>query len=125
VSAVQIMVTAVEEALQAMAEDDIVIVHCLDNIAYMARSEEGGDLPVRRFVDNSYHIKGDLVLVSKERLLMFLKKLPPSVPTPGKQEGYLPHTWTEISTGWLLLSRGPCTEPWFRGFRGGDQEGFG
>jgi uncharacterized membrane protein YgcG len=77
VSAVQNMVTAVEEALQSMDEDDIVVVHCLDNIAYMARSEEGGDLPIRRFVDNTYHIEGDLVLVSKERLFMFFKNCLP------------------------------------------------
>jgi hypothetical protein len=71
------MVTAVEEALQSMTEDDIVVVHCMDNIAYMARSEEGGDLPIRRFVDNTYHIEGDLVLVSKERLFMFFKNCLP------------------------------------------------
>ncbi len=72
-SAIQNMVTAVEEALRAMTEDDVVIVHCLDIIAYMVRSEEGGGLPIRRFVDGSYHIEGDLVPVSKERLFMFLR----------------------------------------------------
>jgi hypothetical protein len=77
VTAVQDMVAAVEEALQSLTEDDIVIVHCLDNIAYMARSEEGGDLPIRRFVDGSYHIEGDLVFVSKERLFMFFKNCLP------------------------------------------------
>jgi hypothetical protein len=50
-----------------MAEDDIVVVHCLDNIAYMARSEEGGDLSIRR----------SLVLVSKERLFMFFQNCLP------------------------------------------------
>jgi hypothetical protein len=77
VSAVENMVTAVKEAVQAMSEDDVVIIHCLDNIAYMARSEEGGDLPIRRFVDGTYHIEGDLVLVSKERLFMFFKNCIP------------------------------------------------
>jgi hypothetical protein len=43
----------------------------------MARSEEGGDLPIRRFVDVSYHIEVDLVLVSKERLFMFFKNCIP------------------------------------------------
>jgi hypothetical protein len=37
----------------------------------MARSEEGGDLPIRKFVTGDYHVEGDLVLASKERLHMF------------------------------------------------------
>ncbi len=43
----------------------------------MARSEEGGDLPIRRFPDGDYHIEGDLVLTSKERLFMFFKNCIP------------------------------------------------
>jgi hypothetical protein len=32
--------------------------------------------------------------------------LPPSVQTSVE---HLPHTWVEIYAGWLLLSRGPCS----------------
>jgi hypothetical protein len=39
----------------------------------MARSEEGGDLPIRRYPDGRYHIEGDLVLTSKERLFMYFR----------------------------------------------------
>jgi hypothetical protein len=31
------MLSAVEEALQSLAEDDIIMIHCMDYIAYMAR----------------------------------------------------------------------------------------
>jgi hypothetical protein len=37
------MAVQVEAALQHLAEDDVIIVHCFDNVAYMARSEEGGN----------------------------------------------------------------------------------
>jgi hypothetical protein len=65
------MTAKVEEALQLLTDDDIIVVHCFDNVAYMARSEEGGDLPIRKFVTGEYHVEGDLVLASKERLYMF------------------------------------------------------
>jgi len=53
------------------------VLHCFDNIAYMARSEEGGDLPVVQFANGEYHVVGDLVLVGKERLLMYFKNALP------------------------------------------------
>jgi hypothetical protein len=34
----------VQEALRGLCEDDIIVVHCCDNTALMARTEEGGDL---------------------------------------------------------------------------------
>jgi hypothetical protein len=36
------MAARVEEAVAEMTSDDFCLVHCFDNIAYMARSEEGG-----------------------------------------------------------------------------------
>jgi hypothetical protein len=39
------MAAKVEEAVQRMSSDDLCLVHCFDNIAYMARSEEGGTSP--------------------------------------------------------------------------------
>ncbi len=67
----------VSEALLEISEDAIIVVHCFDNMVYMARSEEGGDLPIRRFPDGSYHIEGDLVLAGKERVLMYFKNCLP------------------------------------------------
>ncbi len=72
-TAIQDMTEKVAEAVKDMSEGDIVLIHCFDNVAYMARSEEGGDLPIRRYPDGSYHIEGDLVVASKERLFMFFK----------------------------------------------------
>jgi hypothetical protein len=60
-------------AVVEMSNDDICLIHCFDNIAYMARSEEGGDLPICKFTTGEYHIEGDLVLASKERLYMYFK----------------------------------------------------
>ena len=57
--------------------DDVIIVHLFDYIAYMARSEEGGDLPIRQLVNGEFHVEGDLLLTSKERLYMFFKNTLP------------------------------------------------
>ncbi len=51
----------------------MVVVHLFDNVSYMARSEEGGDLLIRRYITGQFHVEGDLVLASKERLYMFFK----------------------------------------------------
>ncbi len=67
------MAARVEEAVAEMSADDFCLIHCFDNIAYMARSEEGGDLPIRKFTTGDYHIEGDLILASKERLYMYFK----------------------------------------------------
>jgi hypothetical protein len=39
-TAVEDMTEKVKEALQEIAEDNIIVVHCFDNIALMSRSEE-------------------------------------------------------------------------------------
>jgi len=43
----------------------------------MSRTEEGGDLPIRRIPNNDYHVDGELVLASKERLLMYFRNCLP------------------------------------------------
>ncbi len=43
----------------------------------MTRSEEGGDLPIRQLVNGEFHVEGDLLLTSKERLYMFFKNTLP------------------------------------------------
>jgi hypothetical protein len=70
------MAVQVQEALRGLCEDDIIVVHCCDNTAFMARTEEGGDLPIRN-ISGEYHVEGDLVLASKERLFMFFKNCLP------------------------------------------------
>jgi hypothetical protein len=67
------MAANVAEAVKQLSDEDCVVIHCFDNIAFMARSEEGGDLPIRKFTSGDYHIEGDLVLASKERLYMYFK----------------------------------------------------
>ncbi len=37
------MAANVAEVVKQLSEDDCVVIHCFDNIAFMARSEEGGD----------------------------------------------------------------------------------
>jgi len=48
-TAVEEMATKVGEALKLLTPNDVVILHLFDNVAYMARSEEGGDLPIRQY----------------------------------------------------------------------------
>jgi hypothetical protein len=76
-TAAEDMADKVKEALAEMTEDDVIVVHCFDNVVFMSRSEEGGDLPIRRFPDGSYHIEGELVLAGKERIHMYFKNCLP------------------------------------------------
>jgi hypothetical protein len=41
-SAIEDIAEKVGEAVQHITKDDLVIVHCFDNVAFMSRSEEGG-----------------------------------------------------------------------------------
>jgi hypothetical protein len=70
------MAEKVQEALRGLCEDDVIVVHCTDNTAFTARTEEGGDLPIRN-IAGEYHVEGDLVVASKERLYMFFKNCLP------------------------------------------------
>jgi hypothetical protein len=76
-TAVEEMSARVEEALLELSPNDVIVLHLFDNVAYMARSEEGGDLPIRQFINGEYHVEGDLVLAGKDRLFMFFKNALP------------------------------------------------
>jgi hypothetical protein len=67
------MAANVAESVKLLSEEDYVAIHRFDNIAHRAHSEEGGYLPIRKFMTGDYHIEGDLVLASKERLFMHFK----------------------------------------------------
>jgi uncharacterized membrane protein YgcG len=75
--AVDEMVEKVKEALVNMSPHDVVVIQLLDNTSYLARSDEGGDLPIRRYVDGVFHIEGDLVLAGKDRQYMTFQNLEP------------------------------------------------
>jgi hypothetical protein len=60
VTACEDMAANVAEAVKQLSEDDCVVIHCFDNIAFMARSEEGGDLPIRRSLLESIISKATL-----------------------------------------------------------------
>jgi len=76
-TAVEEMAARVEEALLELTPNDVIVLHLFDNVAYMARSEEGGDLPIRQFINGEYHVEGDLVIAGKDRLYMFFKNALP------------------------------------------------
>jgi hypothetical protein len=71
------MAKEVEAGLAEMSPDDIILVHCMDNTAYMGRTEEGGDLPIRKYASGEFHVEGELVLASRDRLFMFFKNCLP------------------------------------------------
>jgi hypothetical protein len=75
-AAVQEILPKIENAKTTMSEDDIVLLHCLDNVSYFARTEEGGDMPIRR-CDGDFHVEGDLILASKDRQLTLFNTIEP------------------------------------------------
>ena len=75
--AVDEMAAKVETALSEMKSSDVIVVHCFDNVAFMGRSEEAGDLPIRRYPNGEFHVEGDIVTASKERLHMYFRNCLP------------------------------------------------
>jgi hypothetical protein len=67
----------VREGLLKMGPTDPVIIQCLDNTAYLGRSEEGGDLPVRKIPTGAYHIDRDLVVATYKRQKMMFETVEP------------------------------------------------
>jgi hypothetical protein len=64
----------VKEALVNMSPHDVVVVQLLDNTSYLARSDEGGNLPICRYVDGVFHLEGDLMTFQNlEQLLRVLE----------------------------------------------------
>jgi hypothetical protein len=55
----------------------VLIIECLDNTAYYARTEEGGDIPVRRWINKEFHVEGELTLATQERQAIMLENLEP------------------------------------------------
>jgi hypothetical protein len=54
---------------------DLFFLQC--NTIYMALSEEGGDLPIRWYVDGEFHIEGDLILAGKDTQFMTFQNIEP------------------------------------------------
>ncbi len=104
-TAIEDMTAKVTEAVKDMSAGDTVLIHCFDNVAYMARSEEGGDLQIRRYQDGSYHIEGDLVLASKEGLFMFFKNCIPIYKL--LEKWYFPVSFAALPLQWMLHTGGP------------------
>jgi hypothetical protein len=70
-----------------------MISQCLDNTAYSSRTEEGGDIPVPRYIDGEFHVEGDLVLASKERQYLMFECILAAVTgsrNPQHHPGYTP-----------------------------------
>jgi hypothetical protein len=76
-SVAEMGVEKVKEALGNISPHDVVVVQLLDNTSYLARSDEGGDLPIRRYVDGAFHIEGDLILAGKDRQYMTFQNIEP------------------------------------------------
>ncbi len=72
------MVVQVEAALQHLTEDDIIAVHCFDNIAYMARSEEGGTCPSGGIPMVSFMWRATWRWQGKLAFICFLETVSPS-----------------------------------------------
>ncbi len=68
------MATKVEESLKMLTANDVIILHLIVNISYMARSEEE-DLLIGQCSNGEFHVEGDLILASKNRLFMFFRNV--------------------------------------------------
>jgi hypothetical protein len=109
-TAVEEMVSKVEEALLKMTPNDVIVLHLYDNIAYMARLEEGGDLPIRQYVNGEFHVEGDLVIAGKEALHVFQEYTTPAS-AAGRKESRLPYPPPTLYPCRMLRSGGPRTKP--------------
>ncbi len=69
----------------------------------MARSDEGGDLPIRKFISGDYHIEGDLVVAGRDRLSINLQAVRSIL-------CLLPVADGQVSLQQLLHQSGPCAE---------------
>ncbi len=76
-AAVQEILPKIKNAKTLLSEDDIVILHCLDNASYFSRTEDGGDVPIRRCDDGDFHVESELVLASKDRQLALFNTIEP------------------------------------------------
>ncbi len=106
-TAAEQMAAEVQEALKLLSEDDMVVVHCCDNTAFLASSEEWGELLTRKYITGEYHVKGDIVLASKERLYLFFKNCLPFLTL---KKSHLPHPDAQIPLRRLLQCEGPRTK---------------
>ncbi len=75
-TAVEEKATKVEESLKMLTANDMIILHLIDNISYMARSEEE-DLSFGQCSNGEFHVEGDLILASKDWLFMFFRNVLP------------------------------------------------
>jgi hypothetical protein len=76
-AAVQEILPKIANAKTLLSEDDIVILHCLDKSSYFSRTEDGGDIPIRRCDDGDFHVEGELVLAPKDRQLALFNTIEP------------------------------------------------
>ncbi len=90
-----------KEALATLSEKDVIIIECLDNTAYYARTEEGGDIPVRRWINKEFHVEGELTLATQERQAIMLENLEPLFALP-QQDCRLCYANAKISVCQLL-----------------------
>jgi len=78
------MAAKLENALKMTSGNTVIVCHMFDNVTYMCRTEDGGDLPIWQYPNGEFHVQGDLVLASKERLNMFFRN---SLPILKQLEG--------------------------------------
>jgi hypothetical protein len=65
------------EGLQKMTikRETVIVLQTFDSGLYMVAPEEGGLIPPSKRSDGSYHIDGELVLITKDLQYAFLKQL--------------------------------------------------
>ena len=66
-------------------QDAVVIYQLLDNTLFMARTEDGGLIPIRKGLDGHYHVDGDICLAPAEIQFHVFKALKPLLDLGGQR----------------------------------------
>ncbi len=100
------MAANVAEAVKQLSEDDCVVIHCFDNIAFMARSEEGGICPSVSSHQETTTSKATLSWRARKGSTC-TSKTARQYSTVGEVHSILPITHAKVPVHGLLLPRGP------------------
>ncbi len=94
------MAANVAEAVKLLTEDDCVVIHCFDNIAFMARSEEGGT-----FLFASLHQE---IIISKATLFWPVRNVSLCI---SETVLLFSSCWRSLRCSFYHLCHDTCTEP--------------
>ena len=101
------MASKLSQILQKDGADCTVVFEMMDSNFFLAKTEEGGMVPVCRRGSSEYHVDGDLVFAPKELQYSVFCDAKPLLEVAGGRKTIFVSPYPEISGAWLL----PGPEP--------------